>query len=168
MDIIKGEKFKKVLRILLKLGYSRLKTDLEAMGKDLDYSQNPVIRNLNTILKIGAHHLDHNDNTTWQTRHVLGYGQGFLWAITKDTAYRDVFFWMLDKVLEHPEELKKMLEPYVKPPEEWIPNLWQDSKDKTREAKKKGKIPANAKSLEESIFTPAIQNKRHQRYLKKK
>lgn len=168
MDIIKGERFKKTLRMLLKLGYKTLKTDLEAMGKDLECSQNPVIKNLNTILLMGAHNLYHNGKDTWQSRYVQSYGQGLLWTIIKDTAYRDAFFWMIDKVLEHPEELRKMLKPYVKPPEEWIPNLWQNSKDTTRKKVKEGEIPVNSKSLEESIFTPAIQNKRHQKYFKSK
>lgn len=165
MDIIKGEKFKKALRILMQVGYKKLQTDLKAMGEDLDCNQNAVIRNLNTILKIGANHLKQEDD--WQKNMVLGYGQGFLWTITKDTAYRDVFFWMLDKLLEHPEELRKMLKPYVKPPEEWIPNLWQNSKDKTKKKRQKGEIPVNRKSLEESMFTPAEQEKRHQKYFKK-
>ena len=162
-DIVHGEKLKKILRMLLKTGYKLLKTDMQMAGNDLAHSANPAIKNLNNLIILTGSHLKQPDE--WQKRMVLGYGQGILWTVTKDTAYRDPFFWALNKLLEHPEELRKMIAPYVKPPEEWIPNLWTDSKNKTGKLQKEGKIAKFAKSLEESIFVKEIQEKRHQKIL---
>lgn len=165
-DIILGERLKKVFRMLLKLGYKTLKKDMAMVGNDLKYNQNPVIKNLNALTVLTAYNLHQKDN--WQRNMVLSYGQSLLWIITKDTAYRDPFFWALDKLLEHPEEMRKMLKPYVKPPEEWIPNLWQKAKDKSNELKKQGEIPKDAKSLEETFFTPTTQLKRLKKIMNKK
>jgi len=103
VDIIQGERLKKVFRMLLKLGYKYLKKDMKKVGDDLNYSQNPVIKNLNAILVIATNNLHTRDN--YQKNMVLGYGQAGLWIITKDTAYRDILFWTLDKMLDHPDEL---------------------------------------------------------------
>jgi len=165
-DIVHGERLKKVFRMLLILGYKYLKKDMKMISHDLQYNQNPVVRNLNALMILSANELHQSDN--WQKNMVLGYGQGGLWAVIKDTAYREYFFWTLDKLLEHAEELREMLKPYVKPPEEWTPNLWQKSIDKTNRLKREKKIPMNSKSLEESIYTPQIQEKRHKKYMKKK
>lgn len=165
-DIIYGERLKKVFRMLLKLGYKTLKKDMDMISQDLDYNQNPVIRNLNAILKLGAYNLHQQDD--YQRNETLKYGQAGLWIVTKDTAYRDMFFWTFDKILEHADEFRKLLKPYVKPPEEWIPNLWQASKDKTKELKKKKLIPDDDQSFEETMFTPQIQDKRHKKLLNKK
>jgi len=164
-DIILGERTKKILRMVLKTGYKFLKKDMNMISEDLKYSQNPVVKNLNTLLLLTGEQLN---KVNYQKRMVLGYGQAFLWIVSKDTAYRDAFFWSLDKLLEHPEELRKILKPYVKPPNEWIPNLWQDSRLKTRKNQQQGKLPKYAKCLEETIFTPDIQNKRHKKILNKK
>lgn len=165
-DIIHGERLKKVLRMLLKLGYKTLKKDMAMVGYDLKHNQNPVIKNLNAVIVLTAENLHQKDN--WQRNMVLGYGQAFLWTIVKDTAYRDSFFWALDKLLEHPEELRKMLKPYVKPPEEWIPNLWEQSKEKTRQLRKDGKISKDSQSFEESMYTHKSQIKRFKNILKNK
>jgi len=165
-DIVHGERLKKVFRMLLKLGYKTLKRDMDMVSQDLQYTQNPVIRNLNAAIMLGASHLHQQDD--YQKNTMLKYGQAGLWVITKDTAYRDVFFWTFDKILEHADEFRKMLKPYVKPPEEWIPNLWQDSKDKSERLKAEKKIPMDDKSFEETIFTPQIQDKRHKKLLKQK
>ena len=131
MDIIHGEKTKKVFRILLKLGHKTLKKDMEAMGRDLEISQNPVVKNLNTLLNITAGHLK-DAGVNWQKNVLLGYGRAFLWLIVKDTGYRDMFFWALDKLLARAEEFRKMLKPYVKEPSEWTPNRWAFSMRKTQ------------------------------------
>jgi hypothetical protein len=166
-DIVHGEKLKKVFRMLLKLGYKTCKRDMEMIANDLQYTQNPVIANLNQLVILGASQFNPKGGK-WQKDMTLGYGQALLWMVTKDTAYRDVFFWTLDKAFDHPEEFKRMLKPYVKPPEEWIANQWLTSKEKSRQLKKEGKIPKNGMSLEETIFTPSIQDKRHKKLLSKK
>jgi len=163
-DIMCGERLKKVF-MMLKLGYKTLGKDMEMIGADLKVNPNPVIRNLNALLILGANHLHQKDN--WQKNSVIGFGQAGLWVVTKDTGYRDVFFWMLDKALDHPKEFKAMLKPYVKPPEEWIPNVWEDSKTKTRKLRKNKQIPTNEFSFEETIFVPSKQEKRHQDFLKR-
>lgn len=164
-DIIHGEHLKKVFRMLLKTGYKFLKKDMTMVGADLQYNQNPVIKNLNSLVVITANNLHQRDN--WQRNMVLGYGQALLWAVSKDTAYRDSFFWALDKLLEHPEKLRKMLKPYVKPPEEWTPNLWEKSKQKSDKLRKEGEISKDSSSFEESIFTPKTQRERFKKLLKK-
>lgn len=164
-DIILGERTKKIFRILLKMGYAKLGKDLKMIGNDLKYDQNLVIRNLNAVLVLGASHLHQRDN--WQRNMMLGYGQALLWTIQKDTAYRDVFFWTLNEMLKHADEFIELLKPYVKPPEEWTPNMWEDSRKKTERLQKEGKLPKNTKCLEETIYTPSTQNKRHQKYMKK-
>lgn len=167
MDIIHGERTKKVFRMMLKLGYKTLKTDMKRIGQDLEISQNPVVRNLNTLILVTGGHLK-DSGVNWQKDHVIGYGQAMLWTITKDTAYRDLFFWMLNEALKHPDEFREMLKPYVKPPKEWIPNQWAFSMKKTTLMRKKNQIPANGKSMEETIFTPPIQDKRHKKLLSKR
>lgn len=158
VDIAHGEKLKKIFRMVLSTGMKFAKRDMVMAGRDLQVNQNPVIRNLNTLLLMTASHLKQKDQ--WQSRTMTGYGQALLWMVVKDTAYRDPFFWMINEILKHPEEMKKLLEPYVKPPEEWIANQWEDSKNKTRLLKKKGDIPEHGKSFEETLFTPQIQDKR--------
>lgn len=162
-DIIYGEKLKKILRYLLKTGYKMLRTDMEMAGRDLEYNPNLAIRNLNALIVLTASHLKQKDQ--WQKKMTLGYGQGILWTVIKDTAYRDPFFWALDKLLEHPEEMRKLIKPYVKPPEEWIANMWTDSKNKTNKLQQAGKLMKGVMSLEESIFTPDIQDRRHKKIL---
>lgn len=167
MDIIHGELTKKVFRMLRKTGYKFLKTDMDNMGKDLAISQNPVVRNLNNLLELTASHLK-DSGVHWQRDVLLGYGRAFIWLITKDTAYRDMFFWALDKLLARAEEFRKMLKPYVKEPKDWTPNRWAFSMKKTQRLRKANKIPANGKSMEETIYTPPIQDKRHKKILNQK
>ncbi len=163
-DIVHGEKLKKIFRMLLKLGLKFSGRDMQMIGNDLKYNQNPVIKNLHTLLLVSAGHLHQRDD--WQKRTMTEYGQSLLWMVSKDTAYRDPFFWMIDKALEHPEEFKKILAPYVKPPEEWIANQWEASREKSKRLKDTGQIAKHQKSLEETMFTPGIQEKRHKKYLK--
>jgi hypothetical protein len=169
-DIMHGEHLKKILRMLLKTGYKFLKKDMAMVNSDLRYTQNPVIKNLNTLVIIGANNLHQKDN--WQKNMVLGYGQSLLWVVTKDTAYRDVFFWTLDKlvdsIIKNPKKWKQMLKPYIKSPEEWTPNLWSDSKLKSDKLKREGKIPKNAKSLEEVMFTPSAMKQKLKKRLQEK
>jgi len=163
-DVAFSERQKKIFRILLKLGMAKLKFEEKVIAENLTYSPNEVIKNLNALLLAGANQIQPD----WQRHCIKLYGRALLWIIQKDTAYRDVFFWMLYQLLKKSKELIPIVEPYVKPPEEWIPNLWDNSRKKTRLLKKEGKIPADMKSFEETIFVPDTQDKRHQKLLKKK
>jgi len=163
-DIAWGEHSKKVLRLLLKLGYHHLKVDMDIIDENLSFYPNPVIKNLNAILIIGANQI----KPYWQRRMTKAYGQLILWLIAKDTAYRDIFFWVFNEVLKKADELRKMIKPFVKPPEEWTPNIWFDSKNKTKQLREEGKIPENTHSFEESMWIKSIQDKRYEKNMKKR
>jgi len=75
---------------------------------------------------------------------------------------------MLYQVLKRADKILPLLEPYVKDPSDWTPNLWHESKEKTKQLRKEGKLPDYAKSMEETIFTPSIQNHRHKKLLGEK
>ncbi len=162
-DIGYGEHSKKILRLLLKLGYRHLKVDMAIMDENLKFYPNPVIKNLNSILVIGANQL----KPEWQRDMVKRFGQLALWIIAKDTAYNDVFFWILNEMLKKSAELQVLIKPYVKPPEKWIPNIWFESKEKTKRLRKEGKIPKNMHSFEETMYIKSIQNKRYNKNMKR-
>jgi hypothetical protein len=162
-DIAWGEHSKKILRLLLKLGYHHLKVDMDIIDENLRFYPNPIIKNLNDIITIGANQI----KPYWQRRMLKQYGQLILWLIAKDTAYRDVFFWILNEILKKADELQVLIKPFVKPPEQWSPNLWHASKEKTVQLKKDGKLPNNTHSFEESVWVKAIQDKRHQKNIKR-
>lgn len=163
-DIAWGEHSKKILRLLLKLGYHHLKVDMDTIDENLRFYPNPVIKNLNAVLTIGANQI----KPYWQRRMTKQYGQLLLWLIAKDTAYRDIFFWMLDEMLKKADEMRVLIKPFVKPPEQWIPNVWFDSKEKTKKLRKEGKLPDNAHSFEESVWIKSIQDKRHEKNTKRR
>ena len=163
VGIAYGEHSKKVLRLLLKLGYRHLKVDMNIISDSLEFSANPVTKSLNNLLVAGASQI----KPYWQRRMTQQYGQLILWLVTKDTAYRDVFFWILDQLLKKADKLRILIKPFVKPPEEWSPNLWHASKEKTAQQRKEGKLPDNTHSFEESVWVKAIQDKRHKRNSKR-
>ncbi len=158
-----GEHSKKILRLLLKLGYRHLKVDMDIIDENLAFFPNPVIKNLNSIILIGSNKI----KPYWQRRMFRQYSQLVLWIIGKDTAYRDVFFWILNEILKKSDELQKMIKPFVKPPSEWIPNLWYDGVQKTKQLKKDGKLPDNMHSFEESMYVKKIQDERYKRNMKR-
>lgn len=158
-DIKWGEHSKKILRLLLKLGYHHLKVDMAIIDENLQFYPNPIIKNLNAILLIGTNQI----KPYWQRRMTQQYGQLLLWLIAKDTAYRDIFFWVLNEVLKKADKLQVLIKPFVKPPDQWIPNVWHDSKEKTKQLRKDGKLPNNMHSLEESMWVKSTQDKRHKR-----
>jgi len=163
-DIAWGEHSKKILRLLLKLGYRHLKVDMQIVDENLKFYPNPVIRNLNDILIVGSNQI----KPYWQRRMIKQYGQLVLWLVAKDTAYRDMFFWTLNEILKKADKLQKLIKPFVKPPEQWTPNLWHDSKEKTKQLKKEGKIPDNMHSFEETMWVKSIQDKRYNKNMKRK
>lgn len=162
-DIAWGEHSKKILRLLLKLGYHHLKVDMAIVDENLKFYPNPVIKSLNNLLIASTDQIE----PYWQRRMTRQYGQLILWLVAKDTAYRDVFFWMLNEMLKKADKLLVLIEPYVKPPEEWTPNLWHNSKKKTEQLKKDGKLPDNMHSFEESMWIKSVQDKRHKRNMKR-
>lgn len=147
-----GEHSKKILRFGLKLMYKHLKVDMKEMSENLEYFPNPVIKNLNSILVIGANQV----KPSWQRNMVKKFGQLGLWMIAKDTGYRDVFFWILNEILKRATELQVMIKPYVKDPKDWIPNIWLDSQNKTEQLRKDGKIPEYEHSFEEKMYIREI------------
>lgn len=167
-DIIYGERMKKMFRMMLKTGMRFLKAEIQVVDENLRLSQNPVIKNLNSIILMGVAHTDPG----WQKKMMQAYGQMGLWLIIKDTAYRDSFFWMLDQwteaAIKNPEKVRAMLKPYVKPPEEWTPNRWQSSKKLSNKLRREKKISRDQKSFEETIWTPTTQDARHKKLLKEK
>lgn len=152
--------------MLMKLTYKFLKQDMQMVANDLRVDPNPVIRYLNDVLILGASHLHQKDN--WQKNTILGYGQLALWMAKKDTGYDQAFYWMLDKAFDHPKEFKAMLKPYVVEPEDWTPNLWENSKIKSRKLRKEKKIPINAQCLEETLYMPDRQQERFEAIKKQK
>jgi len=152
------------LRLLLKLAYHHLKVDMSFINQSLDNYPNPVIKNLNDALVIGANQI----KPYWQRTMLKQFGQLGLWLVAKDTAYRDVFFWILNEVLKRADKLMVMIKPYVKEPSEWTPNLWFYSTEKTKQLKKEGKLPDDMHSFEESVWVKSIQKKRHDNLMKKK
>lgn len=163
-DIAWGEHSKKVLRLLLKLGYHHLKVDMNIVDENLRFYPNPVIKNLNAILTIAANQI----KPYWQRRMTLQYGQLILWLIAKDTAYRDIFFWILNEILKRADELRIMIKPFVKPPKQWIPNIWFDSQSKTKQLRAKGEIPENGFSFEESMWVKNMQDERYNKNMKRR
>jgi len=139
----------------------KLKIDQEIVDHDLKHCPNEVVKAMNTAILAGSAQMKNK----WQRKTIKLFGQLGLWIVYKDTAYRDAFFWIMYQILKRADKLLKVLEPYVKEPDEWTPNLWIDSKEKTKEQKKKGEIPDYSKSMEETIFTPSIQDKRHKKIL---
>ena len=163
-DIAWGEHSKKVLRLLLKLGYHHLKVDMAIVDENLRFYPNPVIKSLNAILLIGTNQI----KPYWQRRMTQQYGQLILWLIAKDTAYRDVFFWTLNEILKKADKLQVLIKPFVKPPKQWTPNLWFDSKETTKKLRKEGKIPDNLHSFEETMWIKSAQDKRYNKNMKRK
>lgn len=159
-----GEQPKKILRLLLKLGYRHLKTSESHIEKSLEYTPNPAIKNINKGFLAGVNQI----KPKYQRQTAKAYTQLAIWIVTKDTAYRDLFFWVIYQILKRADKLLPLIEPYVKEPKDWYMNTWVESKDKTKKLKKEGKIPDYAKSKEEQIYTPALQKKRLAELTKRK
>jgi len=163
-DVLFGEYSKKIIRLAAKLVRKKLKVDAMVVDSDLKSSKNAAVRAVNTVLLAGGNQIKEK----YQRETVKELGQLGLWVVYKDTAYRDVFFWILYQLLKRADKILPLLEPYVKPAEEWQPNLWHDSKQITKEKRKKGELPDYGKSMEETVFTPSIQDKRHKEILGEK
>jgi len=147
---------KKVLKMGLKLVAKKLgKTEL-VREQQLAATTNKPVKTLNNLILIASAKL----KAPWQARQVKIFGQMFLWLMLKDTAYKDVFAWTLYKLLKSADKLIPLVEPYVKEPKDFYPNQWRDTLEETKRQRKEGKIPANAKSNTELMFTPTVQKKR--------
>lgn len=143
------------------MALKKLKVDEQIVDNDLRNCPNQVVKSVNTVILAAANQMKNR----WQRKTIKLFGQLGLWIVYKDTAYRDAFFWIMYQILIRADKLLKVIEPYVKEPCDWTPNLWYDSRKLTKEQKKKGEIPDYSKSMEETIFTPSIQDKRHKKIL---
>jgi hypothetical protein len=163
-DISFGGYSKKIIRLTVSLLYRKLHVNSAIIADDLSRTPNEGIKAINTILLAGANQL----KPKYQRETVRGLGQLGLWIVYKDTAYRHVFFWIIYQLLKRADKILPLIEPYVKPAEEWYPNVWFDSQAVTDEKVKKGELPKSYKSMEESVFTPQIQDMRHNKILRGK
>jgi len=163
-DIGFGEHSKKILNFVLKTGLKHLKLEEKVVEENLEIHPNKMVRYLNLRLLNTAKKI----KPRWQRWMLRRYGQLILWIAVKDTAYRDAVFYTLYEILKDADKLKPLIKPYVKDPEDWTPNVWHDSKQKTKKLVKDGKLPRNYKSPEESIFVKKIQQQRAAELLKRK
>ena len=156
-DIIAfGDKHKKLVKIAINWFRKKTGANIEIVHKDLQRCGNPVFALIDQVINEASDSIDEK----WQRRVVGELGELFLWILYKDTAYRDPAFWILNKILDNADYLKEQLKDYVKEPKDWYVNAWSESKRHTAELIEQGKIPSYAKALDESIFTPAEQEKR--------
>jgi len=160
MDIIHGEYQKKIIRLAERLVLKKLGTSHVAVDDDLKHSGNPLVRILYLLLLSSSAKIK-EEYQKKTVRHLGGLG---LWILYKDTAYRDYFFYLIYQLLTHADEILPLVEPYVKKPEDWYVNQWNESKKRTAELRKKGFVPSTEMSVEEKIFTPAIQNRKIKKY----
>jgi len=150
VDIYFGELQKKLIRIGAELIRRKMGASTQVIDYDIEGSSNEVVKALDKIIVGTATRI----KSKYQQRMIKDYGRLALWILTKDTAYRDAFFWMLYNLLKNADKLLKLIEPYVKDPSEWYPNVWVDSKEKSRELKKQNRIPDYEMSISEKVFKP--------------
>jgi hypothetical protein len=159
MDIAGGDYIKKIIRIGSNLILNKLGISVEAVERDIDCCQNPVIKELQALILLISHY-------TKMKRHagmMQKYGQIALWVMYKDTAYRDQMMWMLYQLLENADKLMPIVKPYVKDPKDWYDNLVYDGQKITEKKRKEGKLPKMGYSEAEQVFVPSIQRKKLQK-----
>lgn len=160
-DIIaEGNKYKRIIKIADMWLRSKLGASVKQVHYDMSNCGNPVFQELTRIVNEGGDLID----AEYQKRIVKNYGELFLWILYKDTAYRDVTIWMLNEILKNSDQLKHDLKPYLKDPKDMYVNSWVKSKEHSDEAKKANRISRSAKSLDEYIFTPSVQQKMLRKY----
>ena len=155
-----GDKHKKLLKIAESWLRKKMGANITVVHEDLSHCGNPVFSRITYLLNEAAD----NVSEKYQEKVIREYGELLLWILYKDTAYRDPAMWVLYQLLKNADIILKELEPYVNEPEDWYVNAWNESKKNTAEQRKKGKVSAVTKSLDESIFTPAEQNHRLRKY----
>ena len=155
MDIMAVESKKFLLKMTMKYLHKKLGSGKE-IHQDLEACANPVFQILFSIFNEAAS----NVKEEYQRNMIKEVGELGLFIANKDTGYRPIIMWIINEILNNKEELEKALELYLQDPDEWYVNVWHESKKRTAELKKKGKIPKHAMSAEETIFTPALQAER--------
>ena len=157
-----GDKYKRILKIGLGWIRKKLGGSPEIVYTDLTNCGNPVFHRMFHLLE----HTANNVREPYQRDKVLkDVGFFMLWVIYKDTAYRDIIIYMLNEILKNPEVWKKELAPYLKEnPEDWYVNVWNKSKEHTKQLRKEGKIDGVSKSEDESVFTPEEQAQKLKKY----
>jgi hypothetical protein len=101
-----------------------------------------------------------NIKEKYQKAVAIDIPEVILWWVYKDTAYRDPFFWALKNILDHKEELYPTVMKYYKEPEEWYINGWTESKDRTAEMLKDGRLREGELSPDENVWVPQYQYKK--------
>ena len=164
MDILSGEKNKKLIRLAIWFLRKKLGEDAAggaAVHQDMMHCSNPVFRILTEIINDAASQIKHEEYQRNTVRELSELG---LWIVNKDTAYRPVAIWIIKQILNHKEELEEAMKDYYQEPDEWYVNVWSETKEKTAKDRKSGKIPKYAMSEEEEIFTPSVQAKKLKKY----
>jgi len=164
MDILLGEKHKKLIRLAIWFLRKKLGEDVAggaAVHYDMMNCSNPVFQLLTRIINEASENIKHEE---YQRNTVRELSELALWIVNKDTAYRPVAMWVIKQILEHREEFETALKDYYQEPDEWYVNVWSETKQKTSKDRKSGKIPKYAMSEEEEIFTPSIQAKKLKKY----
>ena len=156
MDIIQAEYEKKIIRFAEKLLLKKLHTSHALIHDDLIHAGNPVVRQLYKMLLLTSK----NVKERYQKETIEHLGGLSLWILYKDTAYKDEFFFILYMLLKNADKILPLMEEYVKNPEDWYVNMWNTTKERTAELRRKGMIPETEMSEEEKIFTPVIQARR--------
>ena len=162
MDIVYGDKMKSEIKLVLWYLKRKLKKEyditLKEIEDDLDNCGNPVISRIWKEIKDAANKI----NETYQRNIALEFPMIALWIVYKDTAYNTPFMYIIKKIFDKKEELMPFIEKYYKEPDEWYVNRWHDTKEHTKELKKKGELPdiEGAMSLDEEIFVPKYQQKK--------
>ena len=156
MDVLFGNKSKKLLRAAEYLIRWKLKADIKVVDHDMQCCQHSVFKALYKIVQAAGN----NINPPWQKRTIKDLGGLGVWILYKDTAYRDVTIWMLYQMLKRADVLLPEIEKYYKEPKDMYPNVWYASRLKSKDMKKKGEIAGYEMCLEEEIFTPSSQKEK--------
>jgi len=155
VDIYFGEFQKKLIRIGAELIRRKMGASTQVINYDIEGSSNEVVKALDKIIVGTSDRIE----PRYQKQMIKDYGRLGLWILTKDTAYRDEFFWMLYNLLKNADKLLPLVEPYVKNPDEWYPNLWHQSKQKSKKLKEENRIPDYEMSVQEKVFKPRSNKK---------
>ena len=156
MDIYQSHIHKKTIRAATWLLRKKLgKTaEVDAIHSDLTCCGNAAVQLIVGLLNDASNEM----KAPYQKKTVKQLGELLVWIVYKDTAYRDPLFWMLYQIGN--KQIQDAVRPYVKEPEDWYVNLWEKSKEHTKELRERGEIRAHGMSPDEEIFTPALQRKK--------
>ena len=165
MDIIFTEKDKQIIRLSLWLLRKKLgaKGNAKQIQEEMTVCSNDAIRNIVKLINDNAAKI----KSKYQRKMVTELSMLFLWILIHDTAYRNVGFAILDEMLGNAKELRAMIKPFVLPSEKWYSNVWEDSKEITKQQKEEGRIPEYAVSNVERQCVPSLHRADIKRTLEK-